>query len=1047
MDKTRQKLWVQAAGNEDLLGLTTLSDEQMMRYGVAGNVHFFNGGEPTKVPVDEQIPLSLPLQSSVPIPEPPEQPVSLGKKRSRAELQETPEEIEDVETSSKTPHLEIPQPATPRRSLESFGARERDGSPGKRMSVEKVAAMSGVHHLVPESRRIARTALQYRQMAKSYRSKLVIAKRSNKNLRKLAKRKFLDMVEEFTLSSAAKVIVKGELKNLKKKSKGHRWTLQDKLLWLAVYKRSPAVYRFLCLHLCLPSESTLKSLLKQVDLQPGISEPFMKLLKKKVQVMRENDKHVVLLFDEIFLRGRLFLNHTKDIVEGFENFGQRGRTNLVADHALVFMIQGIHNKWTQPVAFYFVSKTCPSSMLKLLIQDVVRAVTSLGLNVLGTVSDQGPTNRGAISDLRRDCGDSLLYKIDGKILVHLWDVPHILKNIRNNLLASDLEFGPGKLARWRHLINFYHLDESLLNMSSLTLKHLNPQGRDKMRVSFAAQVLSASVAKFMRALYKCSDGKKLTDCMDFADLCDDVDRFFDLCNGPRTLKTSEKSKPNQRANVTADSFHHTEWPKMYTSLQKWTFIRKNIAKTRHVPFCVIGWMENLKSYKVLCKKIFNDSKPLLKVLKLRNLNQDALENLFCLVRQCCGSSTDLTCSQFVGAVKTCLISRFSKLVTSNKNCLEDGAFFLNDLSECLVSSQNNSGVPEPPMQESLVRGDTPANFSRHVRSSVNNPVHRQGPTRLWASILPSLCASIKCDHCLRLLTTSNRSIDTLFCNLTSSFDLYPSSKLVSLFVNLQNIFESCWKKLLHRSNVHAVVKEFCAKSVPWGSVFCPSYQDSNGWDQILNKVVTQLINLKCQNINQHIKDGVNRRTRQALSYTNNHGLYHYEEESELCSHDLQLLSGAQAQDPAAPTLEVITSIPSTPTGKPATPFKMSTPHQGSTPQVSQLSGTPQLPQQRIPPVPLTPRQEARVKVRAAWQEGTPTTSRAEQVTPKQIITNIPQSDNDQQAHDDSSVLQLISLNKLHTLTVPVLKEILRRRGEKLSGNKPELMKRIINSFH
>ncbi|KAK3914519.1 LexA repressor [Frankliniella fusca] len=268
------------------------------------------------------------------------------------------------------------------------------------------------------------------------------------------------------------------------------------------------------------------------------------------------------------------------------------------------------------------------------------------------------------------------------------------------------------------------------------------------------------------------------------------------------------------------------------------------------------------------------------------------------------------------------------------------------------------------------------------------------------------------------------------------------------------------KKLLHRSNVHAVVKEFCAKSVPWGSVFCPSHQDSNSCDQILNKVVTQLINLKCQNINQHIKDGDSGRTRQALSYTNNHGLYQYEEESELCSHDLQLLTGAQAQvigcaecclcwrsfgfgliegihkasefhksllfispcmNSAAPTLEVLTSVPSTPTGKPATPFKMSTPHQGSTPQVSQLSGTPQLPQQRIPPVLLTPRQEARVKVRAAWQEGsTPTTDRAEQVTPKQIINNIRQSYNDHQARDDSSVLQLISLNKI---IVPVPAEL------------------------
>ncbi|XP_052119674.1 uncharacterized protein LOC113204411 [Frankliniella occidentalis] len=871
-----------------------LTDEQMLRFGVPGNVFFFNGEVSMEVDVADVVDVDEPppLQSSVP-----EQPVTPGRKRSRAELEESPIKIEDMKSDSKNPHLDIPPPATPRRSLELLGARERDGS--RRMSRAKIAALSGVNQLSPKCSRIAKTALEYRQMAITFRTKLTIAQRSKKNLKKILKRKFLDMVEEIALSPAAKVIVKGEMKNLKKKSKGHRWTLKDKLLWVAVYKRSPAVYRFLRLHLCLPSVSTLKLLLKEVDLQPGISEPFMKLLRKKVQAMKENDKHVVLLFDEIFLRGRLFLNSSKDIVDGFENFGQRGRTNLVADHALVFMVQGIHSKWTQPVAFYFVSKTCPSTMLKLLIQDVVRAVTSVGLNVLGTVSDQGPTNRGAISELRRECGDSIMYKIDGKFLIHLWDVPHILKNIRNNLLTSNLEFGPGKLARWRHLINFFHLDESLCSMSSLTLKHLNHQGRDKMRVSLAAQVLSASVSKFMHALYKCSDGNKLSDCMDFADLCHDVDFYFDICNGPRGSKHTEKEKPHQRANVTPDSFHHAEWEKMYSSLQKWTFIRKTVDRTRHVPFCVIGWMENLKSYKILCKKVFNGSKPLLKVLKLRNLNQDAVENFFCLVRQCCGSSSDLTCSQFIGAVKTCLISRFSKLVTSQKNCLEDGSYFISDLSECLVQKGIDSGIPMPPTEDSLVRGDTPANFGRRVRSAVNNPVHRQGPTRLWSSILPSISSSIKCDSCLALLTTPNRSRDTLFCNLTTAFELYPSQKLVSLFVNIQNIFENCWKKLLNQQSVQASVKEFCGKSVNWSSVFCDDHQNPICWDHILNQVVNQLITLKCRSCNQQIRDGVSRRTRQALSFKNNHGLYPYEEESELCPHDLQLLIGAPNQGHSA----------------------------------------------------------------------------------------------------------------------------------------------------
>ena len=61
----------------------------------------------------------------------------------------------------------------------------------------------------------------------------------------------------------------------------------------------------------------------------------------------------------------------------------------MANHALVFMEQGIGKKWTPPVAYYFVHKTCPSHMPKLLMCDVVKALQEAGLNVLATVSDQG----------------------------------------------------------------------------------------------------------------------------------------------------------------------------------------------------------------------------------------------------------------------------------------------------------------------------------------------------------------------------------------------------------------------------------------------------------------------------------------------------------------------------------------------------------------------------------------------------------------------------------------------------------------------------------
>lgn len=52
-----------------------------------------------------------------------------------------------------------------------------------------------------------------------------------------------------------------------------------------------------------------------------------------------------------------------------------------------------------------------------------------------------------------------VYEVHGKKIVHLFDFPHLLKSLRNNLLTSDLEFETNKFARWQNIIDFFKLDE------------------------------------------------------------------------------------------------------------------------------------------------------------------------------------------------------------------------------------------------------------------------------------------------------------------------------------------------------------------------------------------------------------------------------------------------------------------------------------------------------------------------------------------------------------------------------------------------------------
>ncbi|KAE8740526.1 hypothetical protein FOCC_FOCC013952 [Frankliniella occidentalis] len=159
------------------------------------------------------------------------------------------------------------------------------------------------------------------------------------------------------------------------------------------------------------------------------------------------DRICIILFEEIYLVGRLEVSKSKYIVQDFENYGNHSRTNLVADHALVFLVQGVH----------------------------------VGFNVVATVSDQDLTNRGAVSLLKSSSPpqDHVIYSIYGHNLVHVYDVPHLFKSSRSNLLSTNLR--------------------SLGSNSKLTMKHVNPVGKQKMRVKYAAQAISASISSLMES--------------------------------------------------------------------------------------------------------------------------------------------------------------------------------------------------------------------------------------------------------------------------------------------------------------------------------------------------------------------------------------------------------------------------------------------------------------------------------------------------------------------------------------------------------------------
>ncbi|CAK1592043.1 unnamed protein product [Parnassius mnemosyne] len=143
--------------------------------------------------------------------------------------------------------------------------------------------------------------------------------------------------------------------------------------------------------------------------------------------MKPADKLCILMFDEMSLKADITYNERKNLVIGVVNNGRETKPKF-ADHAQV---------------------ATKGPELALQIKTIIENLQETGSNVVATVCDRGTNNRNALSFLlnetsvhmlrngQKDREDTKLIIINDKKIVPLYDHPHLLKAIRNNLLEKN----------------------------------------------------------------------------------------------------------------------------------------------------------------------------------------------------------------------------------------------------------------------------------------------------------------------------------------------------------------------------------------------------------------------------------------------------------------------------------------------------------------------------------------------------------------------------------------------------------------------------------
>lgn len=483
--------------------------------------------------------------------------------------------------------------------------------------------------------------LQYRKRVESFKLRYDKAIKFHEN--------FSEVMEE--MDSATTNFIYSQLRNHRRSKYKYSFTLDDKLLALSLQKRSAKTYKFLSKLFILPSKETLRSLINGIDMSVGIHTHSIEMLSSKIQSMDEPKQfYCVLLFDEIRLTENLEYNVSEDSVCGFVNDESETFPEF-ANSAMVWQLQGIHGTpWKQPVAFTLNRGTCSWTDICTYYKKIVRKCINVGIHVVASICDQGGTNIRALSHMiemsRREAfqrNEELRHNvimIDDQKVVVLYDPPHLLKAMRNNLLVKTLTFevdGTRKIADWKHVELTYQIDRSFNHrriLTKLSDLHVFEKKMKKMKVSYAAQIISHTLASVMslmsrnRIKSECGEKQLPAEAEDTAELLFFMNDLFDSVNN-RCLSTSDEEIV-------------VKWNNMLRILKtmKFTVTRK---AEKQVPPVLTNLILTLENFILLQKYLrqlgFKNFNP-------RLFNQDALENFFGQIRQHGMRNTRPDCSNF-----------------------------------------------------------------------------------------------------------------------------------------------------------------------------------------------------------------------------------------------------------------------------------------------------------------------------------------------------------------------------------------------------------------
>lgn len=502
----------------------------------------------------------------------------------------------------------------------------------------------------------------------------------------------------------------------------------------------------------LPSIRTLYERVQGIKFAPGLQHDVVEALREKVWGLKQRDRVVALLLDEIQLREAVEYDPSLCKLTGYVTLPITSQEKT-ATHALVTMIRGVSSPWKQVLSWHLTGSSIPGKELQGHVFEIINAVECAGIHVIALVSDMGSNNIALWNSMGIKISKNAMQHFvphparqNSKLYV-VADPPHLLKCIRNNLLKYDFDVHgcsfsstdvvplpsdgvecyagaepkPGPVVgdqvissglkhtvKMQYLVQIVnHQEFSDLRLAhKLKQKHIRPDRHQKMNVGLACQLLSEDTAAAVQTF--ASLGVLPPDAMATAVFLRLISNWFSIVSSRRKREGLVRGWRNDFSKKKSLVLEVNNVMKTLRAGKKWLPFQSGTIASSMSLFAIEEELKNLGFKFVLGGRF----------------SQDALENVFSLIRS--RSDCYPTAKKFRANLRNICISQYLSVISSGSYPNDCDAFFATLIKSsslktdnCSTSDDNADRSFVAEIDESVnVHGEVVANALNHLAGYV-----------------------------------------------------------------------------------------------------------------------------------------------------------------------------------------------------------------------------------------------------------------------------------------------------------------------------------------